>query len=123
MHLVHDPDAAAAPTIAFSDFLGVDIRVGTIVSAIAVPEARNPAYKLVIDFGTAIGLKSSCAQITEHYALKDLPGRQVAAVVNLPARQVGKHMSDVLTLGFGDTAGAVVLFAPDHPVPNGSRLF
>lgn len=123
MHLTHDPAAAVAETISFDDFLKVDIRVGTIVSAEPYPEARKPAYKLLIDFGPAIGQKRSSAQITENHALEDLPGRQVAAVVNFPPRQIGKFMSQVLTLGFADEAGAVMLFAPDRPVPNGSRLF
>jgi tRNA-binding protein len=123
MHLNHDPDAPAADPIAFDDFLKVDIRVGTIVSAEPFPEARKPAFKLVIDFGPTLGLRKSSAQITENYALDALPGRQVAAVVNFPRRQIGKFMSEVLTLGFADEAGAVVLFAPDVPVPNGSRLF
>ncbi|CAM5599679.1 tRNA-binding protein [Sphingobium scionense] len=123
MHLTHDPSAPAVDPIGFDDFLKVDIRVGTIVAAEPYPEARKPAYKLLIDFGPAIGQKKSSAQITENHALEDLPGRQVAAVVNFPPRQIGKFMSEVLTLGFADAAGAVMLFAPDKPVPNGSRLF
>ena len=123
MHLNHDPDAPPAPEIGFDAFLAVDIRIGTIVGAEPYPEARKPAYKLLIDFGTGIGTKKSCAQITENYALDELVGRQVAAVVNFPPRQIGKFMSEVLTLGFADEAGAVTLFAPDKPVLNGSRLF
>jgi tRNA-binding protein len=123
MHLAHDHDASAADPIGFDDFLKVDIRVGTIVSAEPFPDARKPAYKLVIDFGAGIGTRKSSAQITDRYALDDLPGRQVAAVVNFPPRQIGKFMSEVLTLGFADEAGAVILFAPDRAVPNGSRLF
>ena len=123
MHVNHDSEAIAADPIGFDDFLKVDIRVGTIVSAEAYPEARKPAYKLLIDFGAAIGLKKSSAQITENYAVEELAGRQVAAVVNFPPRQIGKFMSEVLTLGFADEAGAVMLFAPDRAVPNGSRLF
>ncbi|MEK7342201.1 MAG: tRNA-binding protein [Pseudomonadota bacterium] len=123
MHLVHHPDAPAADPIGFDDFLKVDIRVGTILSAEPFPEARKPAFRLRIDFGPGVGVKRSSAQITEHYTLDDLPGRQVAAVVNFPPRQIGKFLSEVLTLGFADAGGAVVLFAPDKPVPNGSRLF
>jgi tRNA-binding protein len=123
MHLLHAPDAPAAAAIDFDQFLAVDIRVGTVVSAEPFPEARKPAFKLVIDFGPVIGVKKSSAQITARYDLADLPGRQVAAVVNFPPRQIGKFMSEVLTLGFPDAEGAVILFAPDQPVPNGSRLF
>ena len=123
MHLNHDPSAPAAPEISFDDFLKVDIRIGTIVSAEPFPEARKPAFKLVIDFGPVLGRKKSSAQITENYALESLAGRKVAAVVNFPRRQIGKFMSEVLTLGFADEAGAVVLFAPDRDVPDGSRLF
>lgn len=123
MHLSHAPDAPAGEQIGFDDFLKVDIRVGTIVAAEEFPEARKPSYRLRIDFGPAIGEKKSCAQIAVNYALAELVGRQVAAVVNFPPRQIGPAMSEVLTLGFADAAGEVVLFAPDTPVPNGSRLF
>ncbi|QNA85413.1 tRNA-binding protein [Sphingomonas sp. So64.6b] len=123
MHATHDPAAAAAPTIGFDDFLAVDIRIGTIVEALPFPEARKPAYRLTIDFGPAIGIKRSSAQITEHYTLDDLPGRQVAAVVNFPPRQIGPMMSEVLTLGFPDADGKVVLVGPTVSVPNGGRLF
>ena len=123
MHLAHSPDAPRGEEIAFDQFLAVDIRIGTVLSAEPFPEARKPAFKLVIDFGPAIGIKKSSAQITDRYTLADLPGRKVAAVVNFPPRQIGKFMSEVLTLGFGDEAGAVILFAPDHPVPDGARLF
>ena len=123
MHVNHESDAPAAETIGFDQFLAVDIRVGTIVEALSFPEARKPAYKLVIDFGPVIGRKRSSAQITEHYALEDLPGRQVAAVVNFPPRQIGKFMSEVLTLGFPDAEGKVVLFHPSVAVPDGGRLF
>jgi tRNA-binding protein len=123
MHLSHDPATPPAPQISFDQFLAVDIRVGTIVAAEPFPEARKPALKLVIDFGGAIGQKRSSAQITEHYETVGLIGRQVAAVVNFPPRQIGKFMSEVLTLGFPDEGGHVVLFAPDHKVPNGARLF
>ena len=123
MHTTHDLDAPPSPPIKFDDFLAVDIRAGTIVAAEAFPQARKPALKLSIDFGLVIGRKKSSAQITEHYTPDALIGRQVAAVVNFPPRQIGSFMSEVLTLGFADTAGAVVLFKPDQPVPNGSRLF
>ena len=123
MHLSHASDSPAADTIGFDDFLKVDIRVGTIVAAESFPEARKPSYRLRIDFGPAIGEKKSCAQIAANYVPAELIGRQVAAVVNFPPRQIGPAMSEVLTLGFADEAGEVVLFAPDSPVPNGSRLF
>ena len=108
--------------ISFDQFLAVDVRVGTIVDAQPYPEARKPAYKLWIDFGEAIGVKKTSAQITDHYALDDLVGTQVAAVVNFPPRQIGKFMSEVLTLGFADESGAVVLIRPEKPVPNGARM-
>ena len=123
MHVTHALDRPEAAEIGFDAFLAVDIRVGTVVEADAFPEARKPALKLLIDFGPAIGRKRSSAQITEHYAPDDLLGRQVAAVVNFPPRQIGPFLSEVLTLGFADEAGAVVLFRPDRVVPNGSRLF
>jgi tRNA-binding protein len=123
MHVTHDPTAPAADTIGFDQFLAVDIRVGTIVEALPFPEARKPAYKLLIDFGPTVGRKRSSAQITEHHRLEDLPGTQVAAVVNFSPRQIGKVMSEVLTLGFPDADGKVVLVRPSVPVPNGGRLF
>ena len=123
MHVTHDAQAPAAETITFDDFLKVDIRIGTIVAADPFPEARKPAFKLTIDFGEPIGVKRSSAQITEHYALEDLVGRQVAAVVNFPPRQIGPMRSEVLTLGFPDADGKVVLIEPSEPVPNGGRLF
>ena len=123
MHVRHDPQAPESQKIDFDAFLAFDIRLGTVVSAEPFPEARKPALKLVIDFGPVIGRKRSSAQITEHYTPDALVGRQVAAVVNFPPRQIGKFLSEVLTLGFADEAGAVVLFRPDRPVPDGSRLF
>ncbi len=110
-------------TIAFSDFEKVEIRVGTIVAVDPFPQARKPAYKLRIDFGPEVGVKQSSAQITKHYTPGQLLGRQVTAVVNFPPRQIGPFMSEVLTLGFPDEEGGVVLIAPDLKVPNGGRLF
>jgi tRNA-binding protein len=114
---------AKTPPITFDDFLKVDIRLGTIVSAEAFPQARKPAYRLAIDFGPVIGVKKSSAQITAHYRAEALVGRQVAAVVNFPPRQIGPFMSEVLTLGFPDETGEVVLIGPSLPAPNGGRLF
>ena len=123
MHATHDSAADAAAMIGFDDFLKVDIRVGTIVEALPFPEARKPAYRLLIDFGPVIGVKKSSAQITTRYTLEELQGRQVAAVVNFAPRQIGKVMSEVLTLGFPDADGEVVLIEPNRAVPNGGRLF
>ena len=114
---------AAPASIEFSDFLKVDIRVGTVVAAEPYPQARKPAYKLTVDFGDPIGLKRTSAQITRHYAPDGLVGRQVAAVVNFPPKQIGTFMSEVLVLGFPDADGEVVLIGVDHPVPNGGRLY
>lgn len=123
MHVTHDPAASAAPTIDFNAFLAVDIRVGTIVDAQPFPQARKPAWRLWIDFGPAIGVRKSSAQITENHPLETLVGQQVAAVVNFPPRQIGPVVSEVLTLGFPDAGGKVVLVQPSRPVPNGGRLF
>jgi tRNA-binding protein len=114
--------SAAAP-ITYDDFLKVDIRVGTIVAAEPYPEARKPAFKLSVDFGAGIGVKRSSAQITKHYKLEELVGRQVAAVVNFPPKQIGKFISEVLVLGFPDGEGGVVMIAPTQAVPNGGRLY
>ena len=111
-----------ADEITYGDFERVDIRVGTIVEAAPFPDARKPAFKLKIDFGAGIGVKKSSAQITIHYSLETLIGRQVLAVVNFPPRQIGPFRSEVLTLGFEDEAGAIVLAAVERPTPNGSRM-
>ncbi|HET6182468.1 MAG TPA: tRNA-binding protein [Acetobacteraceae bacterium] len=112
-----------AELIQYGDFEKVDIRVGTIIDAQPFPEARKPALKLTIDFGPELGTKRSSAQITVHYKADRLIGRQVAAVVNFPPRQIGPFLSEVLTLGFPDEDGAVVLVRPDFPVPDGGKLF
>ena len=123
MHLLPEEGAPPEPQISFDQFLAVDIRVGTIIAAEPFPEARKPALKLTVEFGAGIGTKRSSAQITQNYEPAALIGRQVAAVVNFPPRQIGKFMSEVLVLGFPDAQGHVVLFAPDQRVPNGARLF
>lgn len=110
-------------TIGFDDFLKVDVRVGTVVRAEPFPEARKPAFKLWIDFGEPLGVKKSSAQITVHYSLETLVGRQVMAVVNFPPRQIGPMRSEVLTLGVPDENGEVVLLKPDLDVPIGGRLY
>jgi tRNA-binding protein len=108
--------------IEFSDFLKVDVRVGTIVKVVDYPEARKPAYKLEIDFGP-LGKKRSSAQITQHYTKEELLGKQIIAVVNFHPKQIGKFVSEVLTLGLPDEQGNVVLTQPTRNVPNGSKLF
>lgn len=118
-----EQSGAVRPAIAYPDFERVDIRVGTIVAAEPYPEARKPAIKLRIDFGPGIGEKRSSAQITRHYTPESLVGRQVMAVVNFPPRQIGKFLSEVLTLGFPDADGEVVLAVPDKTVPDGGKLF
>jgi len=115
--------SAVAETIGFDDFMKVDIRIGQVLKAEPFPEARKPAYKLTIDFGPDIGVKKSSAQITVHYTLDQLEGRKVAAVVNFPPRQIGPVMSEVLTLGFPDENGAVVLVGVDRDAVIGGRLF
>jgi tRNA-binding protein len=110
-------------TITYDDFQKVDIRVGRITRAEPYPEARKPAIKLWVDFGPGIGEKKSSAQITAHYRVEDLPGRQVLAVVNFPPRQIGKFLSEVLVLGLPDEDGEVVLIGPGHEVPVGGRMF
>ena len=109
--------------IAFDDFLKVDIRAGTVKRCESYPEARNPSLKLWIDFGPELGEKKCAAQITRHYTPETLVGRQVAAVVNFPPRQIGKFMSEVLVLGFPDEDGEVVLIGPEQTVPAGGRLY
>ena len=113
----------ATAQISFDDFMKVDIRVGIITRAEPFPEARKPAYRLWVDFGPEIGEKRSSAQITVHYVPEELIGKQVLAVVNFPPRQIGKFMSEVLVLGLPDARGEVVLIGPDHPVPNGGKMF
>jgi tRNA-binding protein len=115
--------SAEKNTITFTDFLKVDVRVGTVVRAEPYPEARVPAAKLWVDFGPEIGTKKTSAQVVAGYALDDLPGRQVAAVVNFPPKQIGKFMSEVLVLGFPGEDGQVVLIGPDRKVPDGGRLY
>ena len=115
--------AAEQETITFADFLKVDIRVGTVVRAEPYPEARRPAVKLWVDFGPEVGIKKTSAQVVARYALDALPGRQVAAVVNFPPKQIGKFMSEILVLGFPGEDGEVVLIGPDQKVPNGGRLY
>jgi tRNA-binding protein len=108
--------------ISFDDFMKVDIRVGTVLAVEPFPQARKPAWKLTVDFGSEVGVKRSSAQITVHYRPEDLVGRQVLGVVNFPPRQIGPFLSEVLVLGLHDAAGAVVIVAPERSVPNGERL-
>jgi tRNA-binding protein len=108
--------------VSYDDFVAVDIRVGTVIEARPFPEARKPAVILIIDFGPEIGVKKSSAQITVHYAPEMLVGRQVLGVVNFPPRQIGPVRSEVLTLGFEDAGGAIILAQPDRPVPNGRKM-
>ena len=109
--------------ITFDDFLKVDIRVGTVVRAEPYPEARQPAFKLWVDFGPGIGERKTSAQITRHYDLNSIVGKQVVAVTNFPPKQIGKFMSEVLVLGIPDEDGEVVLLAPNRKVPNGGRMY
>ena len=120
--MADDSAQAGADPVNFDEFLKLDIRCGTIVEALPFSEARKSAFKLMIDFGPEIGRKKSSAQITTLYTPETLVGRQVMAVVNFPPRQIGPFMSEVLTLGVNDAAGAIVLVAPDQPAPDGSRL-
>lgn len=122
MHVIPD-NHVVSEHIAFDDFLKVDIRSGTVVQAEPFPEAKKPAIKMVVDFGPVLGLKKTSAQITENHKVEELVGRKIAAVVNFPPRQIGKFMSEVLTLGFPDANGFVLLVTPDEKTPNGARLF
>lgn len=122
MHLDFDPTNPAASEINFNQFLEVDMRIGEVIEVEDFPEAKKPSYKLEIDFGPAIGIKKSSAQITVHYSKQDLKGKKVCAVVNFPPRQIGKFMSEVLVVGFSDENQNIVLFNLDKSVPNGSRL-
>ena len=115
--------SGAMAEITYDDFARVDIRVGTVIEAAPLEGARKPAIRLAIDFGPEIGIRKCSAQLTQHYTPQSLVGRQVAAVVNFPPRQIGKFMSQVLTLGFPDADGAVVLIVPDKKIPNGGKLF
>jgi len=122
MHMDFSPNAPRCPEIGFDDFLKVDIRIGTILTVDDFPKARKPSYQMTIDFGPVIGVKKSSAQITHHYSKSDLTGRQVAAVINFPPRQIANFFSEVLTLGFADDNGHIVLIDVGQPIPNGSRM-
>lgn len=122
MHLDFDPNGKSAALINFDQFLSVDMRIGEVIDVEDFPEARNPSFKLKIDFGAGVGVKKSSAQLTVHYSKDDLLGKKVLAVVNFPPRQIGKFMSEVLVLGFSDAKNDIVLFELDHEIPNGARL-
>jgi tRNA-binding protein len=121
--VANDSQPGGAAPIGYEDFRKVDIRVGTIVAVDPFPEARKPAFKLTVDFGPEIGRRRSSAQVTAHYKAEELLGRQVAAVVNFPPKQIGPLVSEILVLGFPDANGGVVLVGVDKPVPNGGKLF
>ena len=122
MHMDFTPKAPRCAEIGFDDFLKVDIRIGTILTVDDFPKARKPSYQMTIDFGPTIGIKKSSAQITHHYTKEALIGRQVAAVVNFPIRQIANFFSEVLTLGFADSDGHIVLIETGQKVPDGSRM-
>ncbi|MBD65416.1 MAG: tRNA-binding protein [Halobacteriovoraceae bacterium] len=122
MHIDFNPNSEPAAEINFNQFLQVDMRIGEIIEVEDFPEARNPSYKLKINFGSGVGVKKSCAQITVHYSKEDLLGKKIIAVVNFPPRQIGKFMSEVLVMGFSDENNDIVLFNLDKEVPNGARL-
>ena len=122
MHIVHDSNTQAADLITFAEFARVDIRIGTVRECLPFPQARNPSYILLIDFGPAVGVRKSVAQITQRYLPKDLVGAQVIGVVNFPPRQIGPMRSEVLVLGFADHDGSVTLATAGDSVPNGARL-
>lgn len=122
MHMNFDPQNGPEPIIKFEDFLKLDIRIGTILECTDFPEAKKPSYKVVVDFGLAVGIRKSSAQITTQYTKESLIGKKVMAVVNFAPRKIGKFMSEVLILGFANTNHDVILASPDFDVPNGSRL-
>ena len=122
MHVVHDPSTPAADPIAFADFARIDIRIGTVRECLPFPQARNPSFILMIDFGSVIGVRKSAAQITQRYAPEDLIGKRIIAVINIPPRQIGPIRSEVLVLGFADQCGAITLATSEEGVPDGARL-